>query len=75
MKIFLLVLFVALLGCMCYFHNKQVYDASKSQPVVYTKALQGDVRKAAETAKKAQDAMSRVNQETQKAVQPEEQQQ
>ena len=69
MKIFIVVLFASILGLMYYFHNKQIDDANKSAPVKYAKSLQNDVHKAEDVAAKAQAAMDRTSQESQKGEQ------
>jgi hypothetical protein len=63
----MILLFLAALGAMYYYHTQHPYDASKSTPVVYTKSLQSDVQKADEAAKKATAAMANMNQQVQKA--------
>ena len=69
MKIFLILLVAGLFYAMYYFHNKQIYDASKSEPVKYTQSLQNDVKKAEDAEAKAQAAVNKVQAETQKTSQ------
>lgn len=65
----MLLIFAAALAFLYYYHTQHPYDASKSTPVVYTKSLQNDEKKAQEAAQKAQAAIDKVNQEAQKATQ------
>jgi hypothetical protein len=69
MKTTMVVLFLAVLVLMYYYHTKHPYDPNASQPVIYTKSLQNDVKKADEAAAKAQAAIDKTLQETQKASQ------
>jgi hypothetical protein len=63
----MILLFLAALGAFIYYQKQHPYDASKSTPVQYTKSLQNDVKKAEDTAAKAQATINQMSQQVQKA--------